>query len=535
MSSNNLRQLVAFQLIWILAALVLSWMGQGNPAIRLFTLGAVGVGALVALAVFRPQGGLNRLCRRVFDGPWRARVTVLVIPGLCAVAAIYLILKPTYQPPNVWLPYLMLLIFWPWLLILSLRRLSASQEASRLQTLLFRIFLLIVVTEVTLEITGNLALAYLPVPVSHNVPYAARFFGINDHTDYGARQFPPHQRVMEVMDGRSGNLYGMPCLAIPDHPLFPVYTIDFTRNDKGFRTDTPWPDQPDVAVVGDSFTAGEQVPEPFWHGISPAVMGVGLPDAGNAEELDLLRKFVFPRKPKVVVMAYFEGNDITNNRVFTQAVANGKSYYDYLMENDPPIRFSVVAQGVYWAVNQLTPSNCPYPIQDTRGNSLAFPDFVFPVSMMNTQSLEQSSQYAVTRQALIDTNNETRAAGAQFVLMFVPHDAHVYWPFLSDSQIAAIGRRVLSPNTADLPLNGSVEALAAQMRANMDVQRTALAQLAAEQGFAFLDLTPVFQQATAEGASLYFYGDLHWNQAGHNLAHQTLLEFLQQQGFVPGG
>jgi len=47
-------------------------------------------------------------------------------------------------------------------------------------------------------------------------------------------------------------------------------------------------------------------------------------------------------------------------------------------------------------------------------------------------------------------------------------------------------------------------------------------------------LTPVFQDAAAKGGSYYFYGDTHWNQAGHDLTRHTLQAFLAQHGLLPG-
>ncbi|MBC6936634.1 MAG: SGNH/GDSL hydrolase family protein [Chloroflexi bacterium] len=72
----------------------------------------------------------------------------------------------------------------------------------------------------------------------------------------------------------------------------------------------------------------------------------------------------------------------------------------------------------------------------------------------------------------------------------------------------------------------SPQETAALLAQNIDAQRRLIARFAQEKNIAFLDFTPFFQQAAANGIDPYFFGDSHWNQAGHDLARQILRDFL---------
>ena len=63
---------------------------------------------------------------------------------------------------------------------------------------------------------------------------------------------------------------------------------------------------------------------------------------------------------------------------------------------------------------------------------------------------------------------------------------------------------------------------------NITVQKDLLRQLAEEQDFYFLDLTPTLLESAENGESPYFFSDTHWNQIGHDIVGETLNTFLSQ-------
>ena len=92
--------------------------------------------------------------------------------------------------------------------------------------------------------------------------------------------------------------------------------VETYRSDRfGFdNPDDVWEQPPDLAIIGDSYTVGVCVEGP--HRIpgrlrkGRRVASLGVSGAGPLQELAILREYVTPLAPPVVVWVYFEGNDL---------------------------------------------------------------------------------------------------------------------------------------------------------------------------------------------------------------------------------
>ncbi|MEX2049014.1 MAG: SGNH/GDSL hydrolase family protein [Gemmatimonadota bacterium] len=93
-------------------------------------------------------------------------------------------------------------------------------------------------------------------------------------------------------------------------------TVMYAADRYGFdNPDAVWDDgAPDVAVIGDSYTAGVCVDRgetlPARLRSSFEVLNLGTAGAGPLQELAILREYVAPLMPPVVVWVYYEGNDL---------------------------------------------------------------------------------------------------------------------------------------------------------------------------------------------------------------------------------
>jgi hypothetical protein len=189
-------------------------------------------------------------------------------------------------------------------------------------------------------------------------------------------------------------------------------------------------------------------------------------------------------------------------------------------------------------VNVESEKPCVFPIEDLYGHQLAFHSLELALSTIDIQSLRNSEVFAVTRNAIIETSEIVRESGATFILAFIPHKAHVYW----DALVQADRINTISQSTAIfIPTHEgliidqarrSTEHIASSLLENIDAQRELLSELAEEEGFLFLDFTPRFQAASAMSDPLYFFGDTHWNQNGHDLAHTILTDFLLEHNLI---
>ena len=104
---------------------------------------------------------------------------------------------------------------------------------------------------------------------------------------------------------------------------FPVRT-----DAEGFRNDTP-PGSAEVAALGDSFTDALTLPlELGWparlEGLTGrSVRNYGVAGFGPQQELRVLQDHVLPRRPRVVVVAFFAGNDIPGAALFEDFERSG--------------------------------------------------------------------------------------------------------------------------------------------------------------------------------------------------------------------
>ena len=73
----------------------------------------------------------------------------------------------------------------------------------------------------------------------------------------------------------------------------------------------------------------------------------------------------------------------------------------------------------------------------------------------------------------------------------------------------------------------------ADLIAHLSDQRDAMATLAAEKGWIFVDLLEPFREQVALGELLYYQYDTHWNQAGHDLAAALIVEAMRQHPECP--
>jgi hypothetical protein len=143
--------------------------------------------------------------------------------------------------------------------------------------------------------------------------------------------------------------------------------------------------------------------------------------------------------------------------------------------------------------------------------------------------IEASVNYALTEAALRDLKRATDAQGARLLLAYLPSKEHVYLPLIDDDQalttILAGAGQVSRGEEGYLSI-GQPPLAREALWAHLDDQRKAMEALAGRLGIDFLDLTPVFQSETAKGRALYFPINAHWNQEGHQLAAETLADFL---------
>lgn len=355
---------------------------------------------------------------------------------------------------------------------------------------------------------------------------------------------PPVRRenafVDETYDLRQseGDLYHyMQGSVVPSSPdQDPVVAhIHMTTDAHGFRNSLPEKATYRIVALGDSFTRGSGVatawPQRLAEDTGTDVFNLGDVALGPQDELNILRQYGLQKKPQWVIMAYFEGNDLYDAAAYQQAnpfillrfgrYILGQSLQAWQQRNSGAARVAAV-------------SSYRYPITVTINHKdLAMVFFSSYISWLSLSrgAIAASQNYRLVRQTILQAQHSSEAAGANFLLVYVPSKSHVYLPYLNDPEtVASVFADVpaLELDQAGYMQFSNEKATPQLTRQHMDDQARLVSDFAAENNIHFLDLTPTFQAQAGAGEQLYYPFDTHWNQQGHDLAADTIYGYMQR-------
>ena len=395
--------------------------------------------------------------------------------------------------------------------------------------ILFRVILILAITLIGLELVLQGAFSILPQSLTQRLPQYPIRYGIRFDLDHGARLYPAHEQVDFEVNQFSGDLFSVSCLQPINAQLLEPYTVSYQRDQYGFRNAEPYPTDVDLVVVGDSFVAGELVQRPFWQDLSKQTIALGLPGSGTLEQGILLEEYGLNLTPKNVLLAYFGGNDLMDNWRFQQIQNANTSFYDAANQNRQPWEYLVSFQTLMLMreTTSRTGSDCHYPLLAQDNQPLAFYDQFLEWNTVPSSELVQSDLYQLTEQAIVDMGEMVRDTEAEFTLLYIPFKLQVYWDTLPHEAQQTIAAQITPQHIAVSGFEASEDSLSIELISEMiHAQRNAVLNLANEQGWSVLDLTPVLQVAVNQGQQPYFFADTHWNQVGHDIVHEAVRVFL---------
>jgi lysophospholipase L1-like esterase len=345
---------------------------------------------------------------------------------------------------------------------------------------------------------------------------------------------------------------------------FPVRT-----DAEGFRNDTP-PGYADVAALGDSFTDALTLPvELAWPARLELRSGLGVRNYGVAgfgpqQELRVLEDRVLPRRPRVVVVAFFAGNDIPGAALFDEFEKSGgagsfgvagwpfkrvvarfdRSYAFLLVQH--LLGRDVHAAGFDEDVSAGRRFDAAFSGEDPAAPALERPSFdrgMFAVPVagrtlrfalmppylnllnLGRADLEAHRGWALTRASLLEMKAACGDAGARLVVMFIPAKSQVYLPLLERAFAPGDLRRALAFSLPDDPWGVDVP----RLLRNRLAQNELMASFCRREGIELLDLTPDLAAVATQGVNVYFPDDSHWNARGHQVAAERLARFLAER------
>ena len=387
-----------------------------------------------------------------------------------------------------------------------------------------RAVLLVIATMLALEVLLQLAFPLLPRNIVELMPQFLERMGHRLATDHGVREYPAGELVDYVITPLSGDLYRLSCISPADAQPFEPYRVTFKRDQHGFRNVEPWPDDVDLVVLGDSFTAGNSIQRPYWQGVSDSMLMLGVSGTGTLEQQRLFDAFALPRKPQTVVLAFFAGNDMRDNALFAEMEREGLNRHERLHRDKNLLDYSILFRLLQFMSEATTPdpeTSCHYPMiaHTDPPTPIAFYRSFFDRFAEDRESLLQSKTLQLTRTSISEMANALKSYNAELLLMYIPQRAELYWNYLDEESKATI----IEVESRDPRVIGLE-----RIDSNLTVQRDVMREMANELGISFLDLTAPLSEAIRSGERPYFFADTHWNQHGHNIARNALLDFLNQ-------
>ena len=280
-----------------------------------------------------------------------------------------------------------------------------------------------------------------------------------------------------------------------------------------------------IVALGDSFTDAWMVAAP-WSDVlarelDTPVLNLAYRGYGTLEEVEVLKEFGGDDHTWVL-LGYFEGNDLQN--IGRSAQKDGNVLTNLVREAIAPDDFEIVTS---------PDGNYRYPLALYIGADfyeLAFFDFYIWILNAEREVYDESQNLAAFRAALDELIVES--GGACVGVVYMPTKAHIYFRYAEPfgrRWIEENGQRTVTDAEGWID-NGPPEAVDFEtLLGRMDNQRDVVQAAVEASGAYFIDLTPVFEDAAAQSQMTYLTYDTHWNQAGHELAGQTVAEFLRGQ------
>ena len=324
-----------------------------------------------------------------------------------------------------------------------------------------------------------------------------------------------------------------------------------------------------VAALGDSFTDALQLPvEQAWPAQLERILGTPVQNYGTAgfgpqQELYVMQDYAIHHGARVVVVAYFAGNDIFDAESFARFEQSGaeaaeipgwkirkfveryETLYTYTLTRIalkrmgwsdvrtarlPNLTARNALQVVAAAADPAVPPRAYFdrgmfhvPIH---GHDMSFALMPAYLRTLNYSKgwLETTPGWDLTRRTYKEMKRLADQNGATLVVMFIPFKSQIYLPMLQ----GVFSDEDLNRNFGFYFQENKTDADVRTMTKNRLAQNEMMRGLCEEAGIPFLDLTPALQHETEQGNSVYFPDDAHWNAAGQEVTGRELAKFLRQ-------
>jgi len=315
----------------------------------------------------------------------------------------------------------------------------------------------------------------------------------------------------------------------------PEYRVEIAMNSAGWRDVEHTIEKPAhtyrILVLGDSYMEAYAVP--FEHMLARQlqqhfneigdknieVLNFGVGGYGTLQETLAYEQYGVQYDPDLILLGFYAGNDLEDNSL---AISRE------LWGSDAPEVYGrpfLVEKSGKWTIQ---PPDYARAVKASESPSLwenlalvqmgtifmreqnAEPHLWDGAYLCNP-SPEYAEAWQITGQAIGMLHDDADQHGATLIVFYVPAREEVDLPHM---------QKLLDKSNApqDFCFDPSISTRQLQM-------------ILDEQGIPFINLLPVFIDATRQGgAELFYQQDRHWNAAGHTLAVRIIFDALQERG-----
>ena len=348
------------------------------------------------------------------------------------------------------------------------------------------------------------------------------------------------KRVVAVPERLTSDKYHKPNVSFVygGHPGFvKEFTVAGRWNSLGFNDKDYLFDKPEntfrIVVLGDSYVEALQVPlEKSFHKIMEKqlnekwdqnfeVISFGVSGNGARRNFELLLEHGIKFEPDLVIMEFLEGNDVRNDSVSLQVLQRRQAEK---LNQITPILFQPEA---YQANERMPHFLRKSRLLEVVGQGIvnlkykhrrksASPEEAIPFdNLVYAGRMDKNWQRAwdITLEHILKGTELSLSVGADFVVVAFNETATM----TEDARKAFLAR---------LPLTE-------KFGWDLDHPRRIVRSFCADHKIRFLDLNPIFGAEARKGTPLHYPHDGHWNESGHQLAAQSILQYLTDQSLLP--
>ena len=330
------------------------------------------------------------------------------------------------------------------------------------------------------------------------------------------------------------------------------------RNDRNGFPNSDVPEHADFIIVGDSFAyetlfaEGKHWVTAIRDNVQGGVYDLAVPGWGPQCESLALLEYGLPLKPKVVIWAFCEGNDLPDAEAYLEfkllKEGSGISWNNFvaLGQGLPPQEFPYnrpFARLLMYVAQRLNPppkgprppgANLD-PVIVTLGQpprSIALELGIFYQMLMNKeQQLKPWRGWQITEHAIRQAIEACKEQDIKFVLVYFPSKGNVYLPLIEKQLDHAEFYNSILPCLPDSWRNGPdhyFDVLHHNMSNVPDLLRTLC-----DKDVLFIDTTPSLRKAVNDGLFPYWSFDTHLNPDGHGIVAKAILEELRKANLLP--